>query len=87
MNEPRLPADVTAAVAMVCDIEAEVLRADTPLADIGADDVAIISILLRMGAAPASAGHQPSADVVAAARNVATVGDIAQIAELLRTGA
>lgn len=86
MTDRALPGAVTAAVATVCDIEPQVLRADTPLADIGADDVAMMAIFMLLGAVPRDAAQAPPADVVAAGAAATTVGDLAALVDMLESG-
>ncbi len=45
VDSPLQVADVARAAGRVLDVDPAVIRADTPLLDVGADDVAVIAIV------------------------------------------
>ena len=75
MSEPQrrpLSGAVAAAVARVLDVNPALLRWDTPLADLGADDVALVLIADVL----IDEGHLNAADIASALPQVVTFGEL-----------
>lgn len=73
-----VPGHVAAAVGRVLDIDPTVLRADTPLADLGADPVALVAIVdLMLG--PDGIGIGAASPESLDIPSPTTVGDLAQL--------
>ena len=75
MSEPQrrlLSSTVAAAVGRVLDVNPALMRWDTPLIDLGADDVSLVLIADIL----IDAGHMGAADIAADLPNVVTVGDL-----------
>lgn len=75
MSEPQrrlLSSAVAAAVARVLDINPALLRWDTPLVDLGADDVALV----LMADVMIDEGLLQAADIASSLAHVVTFGDL-----------
>lgn len=75
-------ADVAQAIARVLDIDPGVLRADTPLADLGADDVALIAIVDLL-AESSTVPAEPDSELDLLVRGARTVADLQAVARLV----
>lgn len=76
MSEPQrrlLSGAVAAAVGRVLDVNPALLRWDTPLTDLGADDVALVLIADVL----IDEGHLNATGIAAALPQVVTFGDLA----------
>jgi hypothetical protein len=69
-----VPTRIADAVGRVLDIDPDVLRADTPLADLGADPVAVIAMVDLL----VEADHWSHRSTSLETAPIATVGDLAR---------
>lgn len=73
-----VPSRVADAVGRVLDIDPAVLRLDTPLADLGADGVAVIAMVDLLVEASHWSHRSTSQDSLPTS-TIATVGDLARL--------